>query len=52
MRLKVYPSEQVWCLVGNNNGIKTKVLSLQDGDAITMWLETDLSKSMIEVQQG
>ncbi len=52
VRLKVYPSQPVWSLVGNNNGIKTKVLSLQDGDAITMWLETDLSKSMIEVQQG
>jgi len=42
----------VWSLVGNTNGIKTKELSLQPGDAVTMWLETDLTQSMIEVQKG
>lgn len=52
VRLKVYPSEPVWSLIGNTNGIKTKELSLQPGDAVTMWLETDLTQSMIEVQRG
>ena len=52
VRLKVYPNEPVWSLVGNTTGIKTKELSLQEGDAVTMWLETDLTESMIEVQQG
>jgi len=52
VRLKVYPNEPVWSLVGNTTGIKTKELSLQEGDAVTMWLETDLTQSMIEVQQG
>jgi hypothetical protein len=52
VRLKVYPNEPVWSLVGNTNGIKTKELSLQPGDAVTMWLETDLTQSMIEVQKG
>lgn len=52
VRLKVYPNEPVWSLVGNTNGIKAKELSLQPGDAVTMWLETDLTQSMIEVQKG
>ena len=52
VRLKVYPHEPVGSLVDSINGIKTKELSLQDGDAVTMWLETDLTQSMIEVQQG
>ena len=52
VRLKVYPNEPVWSLVGHTTGIKTKELSLLEGDAVTMWLETDLTQSMIEVQQG
>ena len=52
VRLKVYPNEPVWSLIGNTNGIKTKELSLQEGEAVTMWLETDLTQSMIEVQKG
>ena len=51
-RLKIYPNEPVWSLIGNTNGIKTKEFNLQDGDSITMWLETDLRQSMIEVQKG
>ena len=52
LRLKVYPNEPVGSLIGNTNGIKTRELSLQDGDAVVMWLETDLTQSMIEVQKG
>ena len=52
VRLKVYPNAPIGSLVGNTNGIKTRELSLQDGDAVTMWLETDLTQSMIEVQHG
>ena len=52
VRLKVYPNEPIGSLVGNTNGIKTRELTLRDGDAVTMWLETDLTQSMIEVQQG
>ena len=52
VRLKVYPNEPVWSLIGNTTGIKTHELDLQAGDAVTMWLETDLTQSMIEVQAG
>ena len=52
VRLKVYPNDPVWSLVGNSDGIRTKELDLQDGDAVTVWLETDLTQSMIEVQKG
>ena len=52
LRLKIYPNEPVWSLFASSIGIKTRELHLQDGDAITVWLETDLTQSMIEVQRG
>ena len=52
VRLKIYPSEPSRSLAGSENGIKSDDFDLQDGAAITVWLESELSQSMIQVDQG
>jgi hypothetical protein len=52
MLLRIYPTETDRSPVGNTDGIRTKKLSLEDSEAVTIWLKTDLSQSMIEIQKG
>ena len=52
VRIRVYPSEPAGSLSGNTDGIKTVPLEIEDGEAVTMWLETDLTQSMIQVEKG
>ena len=52
VRLKVYPNEPAGSLTGNSDGIKTKPLAIEGDDSVTVWLETDLTQSMIKVEQG
>jgi hypothetical protein len=51
-RLKIYPSEPIGSLVGDDDGIKTRELALEAGEAINLWLETDLTQSMVQVEKG
>lgn len=50
--IKVYPSEPVWSLLGDQDGIKTKAMTLKLGDAINLFLEPRLERSQVEVQRG
>jgi hypothetical protein len=52
LRLKIYPNAPAWSLIGNEDGIRTKDMSLEDGQAINMYLESDLTQSMIQVEKG
>ncbi len=50
--LKVYPSEPIGSLIGDDDGIRTKELALEAGESINLWLETDLTQSMVQVEEG
>jgi hypothetical protein len=52
LRLKVYPKTPSWSLVGNEDGIRTKDMRLDKGAAVTLYLETDLTQSTIQVEKG
>lgn len=50
--IRVYPSEPVWSLLGDQDGIRTKAMSLKLGDAVNIFLEPRLDRSQVEVQRG
>ena len=52
LRLKVFPNAPSWSLVGNEDGIRTKDMSLEEGQAVNLYLESDLTQSMIQVEKG
>ena len=52
LQLKVYPKTPSWSLVGNEDGIRTKDMRLDKGAAVTLYLETDLTQSTMQVEKG
>lgn len=52
LRLKVYPASPAWSLLGDEDGIRTKDLHIGTGQAVNVYLETDLTRSMIQVENG
>ena len=52
MRLKFFPAEPLGSLVDDSRGIRTKDLTLREGDSVNVVLETDLRDSHIEVSRG
>lgn len=50
--IKAFPSEPVWSLQGDSDGIRTKPMSLELGDVVNLWLETNLEDSVVEVQRS
>jgi len=52
LRIKVFPSEATGSLMGSDDGIRSRDLTLGAGDAVNVWVETDLTRSMIQVTKG
>ena len=48
-QIRVFPSEPVWSLMGDDHGVRTNALSLKLGDAVNFWVETDMAASKLEV---
>jgi hypothetical protein len=52
VQIKVFPDEPVWSLQGGADGIRTRSLSLKLGDAVNLFLETNLDQSVVEIAKG
>jgi hypothetical protein len=48
-RIKVYPAQPVWAFQQDDFGIKTNPLTLDGESTVTLWVEPDLTKTMVEV---
>lgn len=51
-RIKIYPSQPVWSLHVDDFGVKTNPLNLQDGMDVTVWVERELTKTLVEMSRG
>ncbi len=47
--IKVFPDEPVWSLQGAPDGVSTRPLDLQLGDAVNFWVETAMTDSHLEI---
>ncbi len=52
VQIKIFPSEPVWSLLGDAAGVGTRGISLKLGDAVNMFVETNLYESQVEIQRG
>jgi len=52
LQLKVYPHAHIGSLVGDEDGIRTKDLRIGEGQAVNLYLESDLTQSMIQIEKG
>ena len=51
-RIKVFPTTPVWSPIPDDFGIKTSPLSSDRDRQVTMWLEADLTQSLVEIDRG
>ncbi len=51
-RIKVFPSAPVWSPVSDDFGVKTNPLNNQRDRLVTVWLEADLTQSLVEIDRG
>ena len=51
-RIKVFPTSPVWSPVPDDYGVKTNPLSNERDRQVTVWLEADLSQSLVEIDRG
>jgi len=51
-RVRVYPNEPIGPWSVEEHGIKTQPLSLAEVGSVTIWVETDLAASIVEVGNG
>jgi hypothetical protein len=52
VQLKLVPNEPVWSFAGEPDGVRTRDLDLQIGDAVNLWVETNLTDSKVEIIKG
>ncbi len=52
VEIRIFPDEPVMSLVGDADGIHTNGLALKLGDAVNMFVETNLEDSQVEIQRG
>ena len=52
VQLKLVPNEPVWSLVGDPDGVRTRDMDLKIGDAVNLWVETNLLDSKVEIVKG
>ena len=52
VEIRVFPDEPVGSLSGDADGIRTDGLTLKLGDAVNMFVETNLNDSQVEIQRG
>lgn len=51
-RVRVYPSDPIGSWVVEETGIKTQPLHLAEDGSVTVWLETNLAASIVEIATG
>lgn len=51
-RIKVYPSTPVWSPISDGFGVKTNPLVAERDHQVRVWLEADLSQSIVEIDRG
>ena len=51
-RIKIFPSTPVWSPIPDDYGIKTSLLNNDRDRQVTMWLEADLTQSLVEIDRG
>lgn len=51
-RIKVYPSTPVWSPISDDFGVKTNPLTADRDRQVRVWLEADLSQSIVEIDRG
>ena len=52
VQLKLVPNEPVWSFAGEPEGVSTRDLKLKIGDAVNLWVETNLTDSKVEIVKG
>jgi len=51
-RIKIFPSSPVWSPVPDDFGVKTNPLNNERDRQVTVWLEADLTQSLVEIDRG
>lgn len=51
-RIKVYPSAPAWSPISDDFGVKTNPLVAERDRQVRVWLEADLSQSIVEIDRG
>ena len=51
-RIKVFPNEPVWSSIGDDFGVRTRDISLDEGDVLNFWVEPELTNSLLELTGG
>lgn len=51
-RIKVFPATPAWSPIPDDYGIKTSLLDNDRDHQVTMWLEADLTRSLVEIDRG
>lgn len=51
-RVKVFPTNPLWLSPVDDFGVKTEVLNFSTDHQITIWLESDLAQSKVEIDRG
>ena len=51
-RIKVFPTSAAWSPVSDDYGVKTNPLNVERDRQVTVWLETELDQSMVEIDRG
>ncbi len=49
VQIKVFPDKPVWSLREVPDGVRTMPVNLRPGDAVSFWVETELSNSYIQI---
>jgi hypothetical protein len=51
-RIRVIPAQPAWAIQQTDYAVKTNPLTLTPDGDVTLWLEPDLSKSVLQVDRG
>ena len=51
-RIKVYPSTPAWSPISDDYGVKTNPLVAERDRQVRVWLEADLTQSIVEIDRG
>lgn len=51
-RIKVYPTTPVWSPIPDDFGVKTSALTSDRDHQVRLWLEADLTQSIVEIDRG
>ena len=52
VQIRIFPEEPVMSLMGESDGIHTRGLDLKLGDAVNLFVETNLNDSQVEINRG